>query len=128
MGGAETPLTKLITTMLTQNLSTFDARNQSETILKLEIESITLECEIFTASLDLESAQVLAERSIAFSDKFKNDAQRKAALATHLQTQAFLDKRRSLANLRFQKAHKEAQAAAAKRLFNLHLAQLQCNN
>lgn len=97
---------------------------QSEVILKLELEINTINCEIFTASLELEAAQVLAEKAIAFSSDFKNDAQRKAALGSKLQGEIFLNRRRAITNLRFKKAHTEAQLGAAIRLFEIDLAQL----
>ena len=124
-GGAKFPSTKLITTMIASNTFNKDRYiTQSEVILKLELEINSVSCEIFTACLDLESAQLLIERSIAFSDKFKNEGQRKATLALQLNTQFILDQRKAIANLKFRKAHIEAQLGAATRLFKIQLAQL----
>lgn len=122
------PSTKLITTMITNSFTNDRYITQSEVILKLELEINSVNCEIFTTSLELESAQVLIERSIAFNDQFKNEAQRKATLALKMNSQVMLDQRKTIANLRFKKAHLEAQLGAATRLFEIQLTQLKNNN
>ena len=124
-GGVKFPSTKTIIAMIASNTFNKDRyTTQSEVILKLELEVNSVSCEIFTACLDLESAQLLIERSIAFSDKFKNEGQRKATLSLQMNNQTMQNQRKAIANLKFRKAHIEAQLGAATRLFKIQLAQL----
>jgi len=99
------------------------ATAQSEAILSIELNLVQLDCEIFTASLDLESIQIMAEKSIAFDANYKNDAQRKSGLQQKLNQSSNLTKRKALQNLKTRKAQAEAHLGAAKRLYELALIQ-----
>ncbi|MEG4420816.1 hypothetical protein QUA70_19815 [Microcoleus sp. LAD1_D5] len=101
------------------------AAAQVDAILKLELNLIDIDCEIFTLSLDLESVQVVAERSIAFDANYKNDAQRKNALQSKLNQSGNLAKRKALQQLKARKAQSEAHLGAAKRIYQLSLLQAQ---
>ncbi|MEG4065696.1 hypothetical protein [Microcoleus sp. SVA1_A1] len=101
------------------------ATAQNDTILKLELNLVNLDCEIFTLILDLESVQIVAEKAIAFDANYKNDAQRKNALQSKLNQAGNLAKRKALQQLKARKAQAEAHLGAAKRLYQLALIQAQ---
>jgi hypothetical protein len=101
------------------------ATNQNDTIIQLELNLIEIDYEIFTATVDLDSAQIVAERAIAFDPNYKNDTQRKSALQFKLNQDEYLTKRQTLQQLKSRKAQTEARLGAAKRLFQLALIQAQ---
>lgn len=101
------------------------AKAQSEAILSIELNLVNLDCEIFTLSLDLESAQVVAEKAIAFDPNYKNDAQRKSALQQRLNQSGYLAKRKALHQLKTRQNQAEAHLGAAKRLYQIALIQAQ---
>lgn len=101
------------------------AKAQNDAILTIELNIINLDCEIFTLSLDIESALVVAEKSIAFDANYKNDQQRKSALQQKLNQSGHLAKRKALQQLKTRKAQAEAHLGAAKRLYQLSLVQAQ---
>lgn len=131
-GGSNPSHTKYLPTMIQHNTFTRIADSpialanaQSEAILTIELNLVNLDREIFTLSLDLESAQVVAEKAIAFDPNYKNDQQRKSALQQKLNQSGHLAKRKALQELRTRKAQAEAHRDAAKRLYQLSLVQAQ---